>query len=289
MSAHSSAERFESRHDKTVTTSDGADLHYVDIGEGRTIVMVPGWSQSAAMFKHQYIPCSKHFRCIAVNMRGHGESAPVERGFTIEQFAHDLHDLITTVGGEKPILMGHSMGASVLWAYSALYGTEHIAKMAFVDQSPCLISDPSWSEVEQNKFGAIFTSQSLEEICAGLLIDDGKATTEQLLRNMFDQQISDTELNWVLRENLKFDRQRAVALLRDHCAQDWRDTVQAIDIPCLVIGGKTSIIPWQSQLWLSEQLAESQFHLFNKDEAGHHFMFLDNPAKFNKIICNFCQ
>ena len=34
------------------TTKDGVRLHYIEAGSGDVLVMIPGWSQSAAQFKH---------------------------------------------------------------------------------------------------------------------------------------------------------------------------------------------------------------------------------------------
>lgn len=36
-----------------VTTSDGVTLRYLEAGSGPPLVMIPGWSQTAAQFKHQ--------------------------------------------------------------------------------------------------------------------------------------------------------------------------------------------------------------------------------------------
>jgi pimeloyl-ACP methyl ester carboxylesterase len=38
-----------------VTTSDGVRLHYVEAGAGKPVVMIPGWSQTAAQFKYQIV------------------------------------------------------------------------------------------------------------------------------------------------------------------------------------------------------------------------------------------
>ena len=54
-------------------TSDGVKLHYLEAGKGQPLVMIPGWSQSAAQFKHQLSGLSDKYRVIAIDMRGHGE------------------------------------------------------------------------------------------------------------------------------------------------------------------------------------------------------------------------
>jgi len=36
-----------------VTTNDGVTLRYEEAGSGKPLVCIPGWSQTAAQFKHQ--------------------------------------------------------------------------------------------------------------------------------------------------------------------------------------------------------------------------------------------
>lgn len=57
-----------------IKTSDGVTLRYVEAGSGRPLVMVPGWSQTAAQFEHQLAGLSDRYRVIALDLRGHGES-----------------------------------------------------------------------------------------------------------------------------------------------------------------------------------------------------------------------
>ena len=277
-------------HDHRFTTSDGIALHYLDFGSGRPILMVPGWSQTAEMFREQLLPLSKHFRCLAVDMRGHGESQQGGQGYTIDRFATDLSELISSLGLEQPILLGHSMGAAVLWRYVEKYGVANVSKMIFVDQAPVLLKRPEWSTEQCQRYGAIFDADSLESVCAGLV--DPKnylQVTRNLLHSMFTDSFPAEQLEWVLSENFKFERTAAAALLRDHCNHDWREIIKTVTPPSLVIGGKASFMPWQSQQWLSENLPNAKLVLFEPDQGGQHFMFLENPAVFNKVICNFCQ
>src|SRR5882672_7284967 len=54
------------------TTSDGVRLHYIEAGAGDLLVMIPGWSQTAAQFKHQIAGLSDQYHVIAIDMRGMG-------------------------------------------------------------------------------------------------------------------------------------------------------------------------------------------------------------------------
>ena len=50
---------------KTFKTSDGAQLSYISAGEGKPIVMLHGWSQSAEQFKYQIPAFAEHYHAIA--------------------------------------------------------------------------------------------------------------------------------------------------------------------------------------------------------------------------------
>ena len=53
-------------------TSDGVKINYLESGRGRPVVMIPGWSQTAAMFQDQITAFSENYRVIAVDMAGDG-------------------------------------------------------------------------------------------------------------------------------------------------------------------------------------------------------------------------
>ena len=46
-------------------------------------------------------------------------------------------------------------------------------------------------------------------------------------------------------------------------------------------------MPWKSQVWIHENIAGSELVLFEADEGGKHFMFIENPEKFNKVVAEF--
>ena len=71
----------------SATTNDGIVLRYEEAGSGKPLVCIPGWSQTAAQFKHQLSGLSDRYRVIAVDMRGHGESDKPDNGYTIQRLA----------------------------------------------------------------------------------------------------------------------------------------------------------------------------------------------------------
>ncbi len=125
-------------------TSDGYTLRYDEAGSGQPLVCVPGWSQTAAQWKHQVSGLSDRFRVIAVDMRGHGESDKPTHGYTIQRLAKDVQDLITALNLKDVTVMGHSMGCSVMWSYWELWGPDRISRLALIDQMPMITANPAW-------------------------------------------------------------------------------------------------------------------------------------------------
>jgi non-heme chloroperoxidase len=272
---------------RSATTNDGIVLRYEEAGSGKPLVCIPGWSQTAAQFKHQLSGLSDRYRVIAVDMRGHGESDKPDNGYTIQRLAKDVQDLLVARNLTDVTLMGHSMGSSVIWSYWQLWGKERLAKLIFVDQMPMITADPAWSAQEKEDSGAIFDPISLYDTMNKLAGPDGVKTTEGFIGGMFTKAYSRSEVEWVVKQNLKMPREYAAALLYNHSTQDWRRVIPRITLPTLVVGGKVSVVPWKSQVWIQKQVRGSKIEIFEESEGGNHFMFMENPDKFNRIVRDF--
>jgi non-heme chloroperoxidase len=274
----------------SVTTDDGTELHYLEAGSGKPLVLIPGWSQSAAMFKHQLRGLSQNHRVIALDMRGHGESAKPTYGYRIQRLAADIRAMIYYDDLEDVSLLGHSMGCSVIWAYWDMFAGDRLAKIVLVDQAPTVVAQPGWSEEQKTEAGALFDPTKLYEIGTGLAGPDGNKVTEGFISPegiFFSKAFPAEERAWVLKENLKLPRKSAADLLINHCTQDWRDVIPRISKPTLVIGAKGSFFTPKSQEWIGKQIKGSKVVIFEAEEGGSHFMFLENPEKFNGVVKEF--
>jgi len=269
------------------TTSDNVRLHYIEAGRGKPLVLIPGWSQTAAQFKHQISGLSDDYHVFAIDMRGHGESDKPDHGYRIHRLSADVHEFLVAQGLTDVTIGGHSMGCSVIWGYWELYGSDRLSKILLIDQMPMITGNPLWSDQETQDAGAIFTPVSLYETINALAGPDGVATTEGFITGMYTPQYSRDEVAWVIAQNLKMPRQYAADLLYDHSTNDWRDIIPYINIPTLVVGAKTSLVGWKSQEWVASQIPNAQVQIFEAEEGGNHFMFMENPDKFNRIVRDF--
>ena len=127
--------------------------------------MFHGWSGTADQFRHQLGVLALRNRCIALDMRGHGDSEKVDHGYKIHRLARDVFDLLQGLELTDVSLLGHSMGCSVIWCYLDLHQQERVKKLILVDQAPFVTSNPAWSDEERKCAGSLFDSEALLQTC----------------------------------------------------------------------------------------------------------------------------
>ncbi len=117
------------------TVGDGVRLHYVEAGEGPLVVLLHGFPEFWWSWRHQ-IPAlvAAGYRVVAPDQRGHAQSdrPPGWRDYRIERLAADVAGLITAVGEERAIVVGHDWGAAVAWMVATLH-PERVARLAILN------------------------------------------------------------------------------------------------------------------------------------------------------------
>src|SRR5688500_1730217 len=95
-------------------------LPYTDKGKGRPLVLLHGFPLDRRMWDAQVERLSGHYRVIAPDLRGFGQSRRSDP-FTIESLADDLHLFLEQLGALPCVLAGLSMGGYVSLAHAAKY------------------------------------------------------------------------------------------------------------------------------------------------------------------------
>ncbi|MCG8456128.1 MAG: hypothetical protein MI919_07590, partial [Holophagales bacterium] len=72
-----------------VEVAPGVEMHYVEAGEGRPIVFVPGWTMTTELFRAQIEGFSEHHRVLSFDPRSHGKSTKTSEGNTYAQHGRD--------------------------------------------------------------------------------------------------------------------------------------------------------------------------------------------------------
>ncbi|MFE7526836.1 alpha/beta fold hydrolase [Kitasatospora sp. NPDC057542] len=273
---------------RELTTNDGVRLAYRDSGgDGVPLVMLHGWGQTQEMFRHQVEELAPGRRVVTVDFRGHGRSGKPRHGYRVARLARDVLGLVDHLRLDAFDALGWSMGASVWWSFVDQHGTGRIRRLVLVDQPAAVAAVPWMTETEQHESGALFDVAGLLELGAALAGPDGAETREDFVRSMFSGDTDPDLIAFVTEQIRSTPAYAGVPLLFDHCAQDWRDVLDRIDVPTLVIGCEGSHVDPASQRFITERIPGARLHVFPKSVASSHFPFLENPGAFNAVVEEF--
>ncbi len=98
-----------------VPSADGTPIAYEVHGNGEpTLILVHGWSCDARYWREQLVHFAARHRVITVDLAGHGHSGVGREDYTMRSFGEDVRAVADAVGGDRLILVGHSMGGLVI-------------------------------------------------------------------------------------------------------------------------------------------------------------------------------
>lgn len=99
---------------KTQRLSDSQmRVSYLEAGEGAPLVLIHGVGMNAESWFPQIEALSAHFRVIAVDMPGHGESEAFSRPVTLPDYVAWLSEFLQQRPESRFAVAGHSMGALI--------------------------------------------------------------------------------------------------------------------------------------------------------------------------------
>ena len=97
------------------------ELAYLDVGQGPVVVMVHGNMSSSIHYEPLISRIKDKYRCIAVDLRGFGDSSYNNRFDTLEELADDVNLLTEALGIDSYYLVGWSNGGGVSLKLCAKY------------------------------------------------------------------------------------------------------------------------------------------------------------------------
>jgi len=257
-------------------------LHVTDAGEGRPIVLIPGWPLSDEMYEYQYTDLMNHdFRVIGITLRGFGRSDKPYGAYNYDVHARDIKSVLDKLDIKDAVLGGFSMGGAIAIRFVSTYNSVHVSKLVLAGAAA-----PLWTQ--RKDFPYNLTQSAVDELIALNFSDRPK-----LLAN-FAKIFSATEtsLNNGIGKWLNGIGLVATAHATAQCLYALRDTdlredLKEIKIPTLILHGRKDKI-------CSFELAE-QMHAGIKDsqlvpfENSGHSLFLEETKKFNFELMKFAK
>ncbi len=143
--------------------ADDVTLHWVQWGEqGQPIICIHGLTANAFFFQALADDLAKKYQVFAYDLRGRGDSDKPEDGYSIPIHAADLAALIDELGLNRPIIIGHSLGALVA-LYFAAHHPDKLSKLILLDAGTPLpwntpAEQPAWLTTAIDRLGTTVPS-----------------------------------------------------------------------------------------------------------------------------------
>jgi pimeloyl-ACP methyl ester carboxylesterase len=98
-------------------------LHYVSQGQGKLMLMLHGFPEFWYSWRHQIPEFADDYQVVAIDLRGYNDSdKPQElEAYKISELVADVQDVISGLGYEDCILVGHDWGGVIAWYFTYAY------------------------------------------------------------------------------------------------------------------------------------------------------------------------
>jgi N-formylmaleamate deformylase len=151
---------------------NGIKLHYYRTGGDKPpLVLAHGITDDGMCWTPSAEVLAKDFDVVMVDARGHGKSDAPEDGYTLQNLGMELAGVIQALELDKPILLGHSMGAITALVAAGLYPTLPRA-ILLEDPPPFWMVSGSASQDENFKNGFTTWINSIKRKTRGDLLSE---------------------------------------------------------------------------------------------------------------------
>jgi 3-oxoadipate enol-lactonase len=250
-------------------TVNDVTIGYTDEGRGVPLLFVHGFPLSRGAWQNQLNALRSSYRVVAPDLRGFGESQAGTGPVTMAQYADDLHALLQQLTTGPVVLIGHSMGGYVSFAFLRQY-----PKLV---RGLVLVGTRAGKDTPEAAAGRRATAEKVQANGVAVVI-------ETMAPKMLAADNQDRAMAEQVRGFMAPSKPAGVsgALLGMAERPDATAELARISVPTLVITGADDalISPTESEK-LAQAIPGSQLNII--PHAGHLVAF-EQPDRFNHVL-----
>ncbi len=270
----------------TITTKEGIEIFYKDLGRGQPVVFSHGWPLSADAWEGQMVYLlERGYRVIAHDRRGHGRSTQSFENNTMDQYADDLAQLIEQLDLKDVILVGHSTGGGEVTRYVGRHGTSRVAKVVLVGAVP-----PLMLKTEKNPGGLPM------EVFDGIrkaTFDNRSQFFKDIVVPFYGYNRDGAKLSEGIRDSFWLQGMMGglkaqLDSIKQFSESDFTEDLKKIDVPTLIVhGDDDQVVPIGASGLLSAKLApKAELKVY---AGADHGLTQTHQDKFNADLLAFIK
>lgn len=256
---------------------EGADLHYLEWGRrgAHPLILIHGGAAHARWWQFLAPFWARHYHVIAPDLSGHGDSGH-RTTYPRAIWAQEMAALASEVfGGQKPVLVGHSMGGLVAVVSAALF-PDAFAAIAVID-SPIRRPDPE-SQARMTP-PSLPQAKVYPDLATAMsrfrLIPEQPCAHPFILEHLARSSLKEVPGGW----SWKFDplvfAKSSIVPMHEYLAQ--------VRLPiALFRGSDSTIVPPEMFAYMKEQAGQRAIQV--EIPQAHHHLILDQPLAFVSAI-----
>ena len=256
-----------------IALCEGVEIGYDDVGTGMPVAFIHGFPHNRTLWAPQVSALVDRARCIVPDLRGFGESSR-NGPFTIDRFADDVALLLRSLGIDRAVIAGLSMGGYVAMAFWRRH-RRMVRAIVLADTRAGI-------DTEEGRGKRLALIDMARTRGSGAVADNqitgmiGKTTREKqpALIDDVHRMLASASVDGIVGA-------LEAMLGRD----DSTTTLPTIDVPTLVVVGAEDVLtpPKEAEL-LQAAIRGSRLEVI--EQAGH-VSNLERPAAFNHVLTEF--
>lgn len=263
-----------------------SQFHHVVSGpeSGRRWVFVHGLMGFANNWRKIISGIEATERCLTFDQRGHGRSIKPMTGYAPENYADDLKMILDSLGWERVILVGHSMGGRNVLNFASRF-PERVEKLVIEDIGPEM--KPHAVDYYEDLLGAVPTPFATRE--EAKFFFQGEFQKRVKVRDKVDvlaqyfyanvEDKPDGTVSW------RFSKEAILESVVAGREKDRWSELRGLQMPVLLIRGQNS--QELSENIYQEMLASNKMIKGVEIQGAGHWVHADRPQEFVQVLKEF--
>lgn len=250
-----------------VPSKDGTAISYEVYGVGEpTLVFIHGWSCDTRYWRNQISSFSQNHKVVLVDLAGHGHSGTTRVKYTMKAFGEDVQAVTEAVGSKNVILIGHSMGGTVI-AEAARLMPNRVKGLIGVDT------------LENIEYP--LTPEAMDQMVTPLQ-ENFKIGTGYFVKSMLTASTNASLQNWIVADMSAAQPSVALSAMKDYLSRyitgHSATVFDGINVPVVTVNGDKWPIDYEA----------NRRHMASFDaivvKGAEHFLMMNRPEDFNKAL-----